>query len=142
VVFLVEMRSPDESVSGRCLSPSAEPFLLRINSGLTARVNVSEMGRKGNEAGRQWLNFSADWGPLEARLSFGRWRGERSKTSVNASCRKAIGARSVKIKLDDFLLFNHQLAALIHAGLPVLQSIQMLGQRSPNPKLRMVLRAV
>lgn len=52
------------------------------------------------------------------------------------------GTRSVKIKLDDFLLFNQQLAALIHAGLPVLQSIQMLGQRSPNPKLRLVLRDV
>ncbi|HKX27629.1 MAG TPA: type II secretion system F family protein [Blastocatellia bacterium] len=47
--------------------------------------------------------------------------------------------RSVKIKLDDFLLFNQQLAALIHAGLPVLQSIQLLRQRSPNPKLRQVL---
>lgn len=52
------------------------------------------------------------------------------------------GSRSVKIKLDDFLLFNQQLAALIHAGLPVLQSIQMLSQRSPNPKLRLVLRDV
>jgi type IV pilus assembly protein PilC len=52
------------------------------------------------------------------------------------------GNRTVKIKLDDFLLFNQQLAALIHAGLPVLQSIQMLGQRSPNPKLRLVLRDV
>ncbi|MBO0798227.1 MAG: type II secretion system F family protein [Blastocatellia bacterium] len=50
--------------------------------------------------------------------------------------------RSVKIKLDDFLLFNQQLAALIHAGLPVLQSIQMLRQRSPNPKLRAVLADV
>jgi type IV pilus assembly protein PilC len=50
--------------------------------------------------------------------------------------------RSVKIKLDDFLLFNQQLAALIHAGLPVLQSIQMLRQRSPNPKLRVVLADV
>jgi type IV pilus assembly protein PilC len=50
--------------------------------------------------------------------------------------------RSVKIKLDDFLLFNQQLAALIHAGLPVLQSIQMLRQRSPNPKLRLVLADV
>jgi type IV pilus assembly protein PilC len=52
------------------------------------------------------------------------------------------GERAVKIKLDDFLLFNQQLAALIHAGLPVLQSIQMLEQRSPNPKLRMVLADV
>ncbi len=52
------------------------------------------------------------------------------------------GERSVKIKLDDFLLFNQQLAALFHAGLPVLQSIQMLRQRSPNPKLRAVLTDV
>jgi type IV pilus assembly protein PilC len=47
--------------------------------------------------------------------------------------------RGVRIKLDDFLLFNQQLAALIHAGLPVLQSVQMLRLRSPNPKLRTVL---
>jgi type IV pilus assembly protein PilC len=52
------------------------------------------------------------------------------------------GGRTVKIKLDDFLLFNQQMAALIHAGLPVLQSIQMLQQRSPNPKLRAVLADV
>ncbi|MFZ4795617.1 MAG: type II secretion system F family protein, partial [Blastocatellia bacterium] len=52
------------------------------------------------------------------------------------------GGRSVKIQMDDFLLFNQQLAALIHAGLPVLQSIQMLRQRSPNPKLRLVLADV
>ncbi len=55
--------------------------------------------------------------------------------------RKGSG-RTVNIKLDDFLLFNQQLAALIHAGLPVLQSIQMLRQRSPNPKLRVVLADV
>lgn len=50
--------------------------------------------------------------------------------------------RNIKIKLDDFLLFNQQLAALLHAGLPVLQSIQMLRQHSPNPKLRLVLADV
>ncbi|NDD64268.1 MAG: type II secretion system F family protein [Acidobacteria bacterium] len=51
-------------------------------------------------------------------------------------------AKSIRIKTDDFLLFNQQLAALIHAGLPVLQSIQMLRQRSPNPKLRQILADV
>jgi type IV pilus assembly protein PilC len=55
---------------------------------------------------------------------------------------RVAGERTVKIKLDDFLLFNQQLAALIHAGLPVLQSIQMLRQRSPNPKLRISLSDV
>lgn len=52
------------------------------------------------------------------------------------------GGRHIKIKLDDFLLFNQQLAALLHAGLPVLQAIQMLRQHSPNPKLRLVLADV
>lgn len=47
--------------------------------------------------------------------------------------------RSIKIKVDDFLLFNQQLAALLRAGLPVLQSIQLMRQRSPNPKVRMVM---
>jgi type IV pilus assembly protein PilC len=64
-------------------------------------------------------------------------------TGMAAGVRMNIGGgRSVKIKLDDFLLFNQQLAALNHAGLPVLQSIQMLRQRSPNPKLRVVLADV
>ena len=49
------------------------------------------------------------------------------------------GTRIIKIKPDDFLLFNQQFAALLKAGLPVLQSIQMLRQRSPNAKLRTVL---
>ncbi|MGE0101848.1 MAG: type II secretion system F family protein [Blastocatellales bacterium] len=63
-----------------------------------------------------------------------------SSTLVKGMRRR--GDRSIRIKLDDFLLFNQQLAALIHAGLPVLQSIQMLSQRSPNPKLRLVLADV
>ena len=54
----------------------------------------------------------------------------------------AARGKSVKIKLDDFLLFNQQLAALLHAGLPVLQAIQMLSQHSPNPKLKTLLHDV
>src|SRR5499426_2824416 len=61
---------------------------------------------------------------------------------INGVRVRGAGQRSVRIKLDDFLLFNQQLAALIHAGLPVLQSIQMLRQRSPNPKLRIALSDV
>ena len=61
-------------------------------------------------------------------------------SGVAGSLRRGSGtARTVRIKLDDFLLFNQQLAALLHAGLPVLQSIQMLRHRSPNPRLREVL---
>src|SRR5215510_4522480 len=65
-----------------------------------------------------------------------------SSGMINGVRVRGAGERSLKIKLDDFLLFNQQLAALIHAGLPVLQSIQMLRQRSPNPKLRIALSDV
>jgi len=81
---------------------------------------------------------------LRQRLAQEGYRIFSVETSgvINGVRVRGAGARSVKIKLDDFLLFNQQLAALIHAGLPVLQSIQMLRQRSPNPKLRMVLSDV
>lgn len=52
------------------------------------------------------------------------------------------GEKAIRIKVDDFLLFNQQLAALLRAGLPVLQSVQMLRQRSPNPRVRLVLADV
>ncbi len=81
---------------------------------------------------------------LRQRLSQEGYRIFSVETSgvINGVRVRGAGERTVKIKLDDFLLFNQQLAALIHAGLPVLQSIQMLRQRSPNPKLRLVLADV
>ncbi|MFN0123167.1 MAG: type II secretion system F family protein [Blastocatellia bacterium] len=60
-------------------------------------------------------------------------------TGLAAGLRLGTGKRRLKVKMDDFLLFNQQLAALLHAGLPVLQSIQLLRQRSPNAQLREVL---
>ena len=43
---------------------------------------------------------------------------------------------------NDFLLFNQQLATLIRAGLPVLQSLDMLARRSTNAALKKILDAV
>ncbi|HEY6401330.1 MAG TPA: type II secretion system F family protein [Blastocatellia bacterium] len=81
---------------------------------------------------------------LRQRLAQEGYRIFSVETSgmINGVRVRAAGQRSVRIKLDDFLLFNQQLAALIHAGLPVLQSIQLLRQRSPNPKLRLALSDV
>ncbi len=81
---------------------------------------------------------------LRQRLALEGYRIFSVETSglINGVRLRGKSRRAVKIKLDDFLLFNQQLAALIHAGLPVLQSIQMLRQRSPNPKLRLVLADV
>lgn len=47
-----------------------------------------------------------------------------------------------RVKLEDFLHFNQQLAALIRAGLPVLQAISMLARRQSHPALRSVLRDI
>jgi type IV pilus assembly protein PilC len=47
-----------------------------------------------------------------------------------------------KIKSGDFLLFNQQLSALLRAGIPVLQSIGLLRQRSGSATLRTVLTDV
>ncbi len=47
-----------------------------------------------------------------------------------------------RVKLEDFLHFNQQLAALVRAGLPVLQAISMLARRQSHPVLRSALRDV
>src|SRR5262245_51897415 len=52
-----------------------------------------------------------------------------------------VGGRA-RIKANDFLLFNQQLAALLRAGLPILQAIPMLRRRATAPRLRAVLESV
>src|SRR6185436_14704142 len=53
----------------------------------------------------------------------------------------ASGGRA-KVKANDFLLFNQQLAALLRAGIPILQAITMLRRRATAPRLRAVLENV
>ncbi len=47
-----------------------------------------------------------------------------------------------KIKQNDFLLFNQQLSALLRAGIPILQSINLLKTRSASAALRTILADV
>lgn len=47
-----------------------------------------------------------------------------------------------RIKPNDFLLFNQQLAALFRAGIPILQAISMLRKRTPSVNLKAVLGEV
>lgn len=44
-----------------------------------------------------------------------------------------------RVKANDFLLFNQQLAALVRAGIPILQAISMLRRRAASTRLRAVL---
>ena len=52
------------------------------------------------------------------------------------------GSKKGKVKQADFLLFNQQLSALLRAGIPVLQSIELLKTRSASANLRVVLADV
>ena len=47
-----------------------------------------------------------------------------------------------RVKANDFLLFNQQLAALLRAGIPILQAITMLRRRATSVRLRAVLEDV
>src|SRR5882724_8227209 len=51
------------------------------------------------------------------------------------------GSRT-RVKANDFLLFNQQLAALLRAGIPILQAITMLRRRAASVRLRVVLEEV
>src|SRR5260370_11355995 len=51
------------------------------------------------------------------------------------------GGRS-RVKANDFLLFNQQLAALLRAGIPILQAISMLRRRATSARLRVVLEEI
>lgn len=62
------------------------------------------------------------------------------KTSgVAALTRFGRGGSNARVKANDFLLFNQQLAALIRAGIPILQAISMLRKRAASARLRAVL---
>lgn len=52
------------------------------------------------------------------------------------------GSRKGRVKQGDFLLFNQQLSALLRAGIPVLQSINLLKNRSGSSALRAILADV
>jgi type IV pilus assembly protein PilC len=58
---------------------------------------------------------------------------------VAALTRGGRGGTQPRVKAGDFLLFNQQLAALIRAGIPILQSIAMLRRRATSARLRSLL---
>ncbi len=51
-------------------------------------------------------------------------------------------SRKKKIKSTEFIVFNQQFLALIHAGLPILKSLDLLTQRMKNPHFQQLLTDV
>lgn len=63
-------------------------------------------------------------------------------SGVAALTRRGGKGTNARVKVGDFLLFNQQLAALLRAGIPILQAITMLRKRSASARLRTVLADV
>ncbi|HEV7376884.1 MAG TPA: type II secretion system F family protein [Pyrinomonadaceae bacterium] len=61
---------------------------------------------------------------------------------VAALTRRGGKGNHARFKANDFLLFNQQLAALLRAGIPILQAISMLRKRAQSAGLGMVLSDV
>lgn len=52
------------------------------------------------------------------------------------------GGRGKKIKLDDLLVFARQMATMVSAGIPLVQSLDILSEQTENPGFRKVIRAI
>jgi type IV pilus assembly protein PilC len=52
---------------------------------------------------------------------------------------RTVVPRRRKVPSSDFLIFNQELATLLKAGLPLVQSLEILRKRVPNPTLRVAL---
>jgi type IV pilus assembly protein PilC len=52
------------------------------------------------------------------------------------------GGRRQRVRRQEFLVFNQELATLLKAGMPLVQSLDILRQRVTNPTFKMVLDSV
>ena len=65
-----------------------------------------------------------------------------AEKGLSALLPAGVAGKRNRVKQNDFLLFNQQLSALLRAGIPVLQSINLLKNRSQSAALRAVLADV
>jgi type IV pilus assembly protein PilC len=64
------------------------------------------------------------------------------KAGAASLTRGGKGGLNARVKAGDFLLFNQQMAALVRAGIPILQAVGMLRRRAASARLRTVLADV
>ena len=65
-----------------------------------------------------------------------------AKKKAAAKSSKGKGKTGGKIKTKALMIFTRQLATLIDAGLPLLQSLTVLGKQEPNPVLKATVNAL
>jgi type IV pilus assembly protein PilC len=53
-----------------------------------------------------------------------------------------LSKRKKRLKTEDFLVFNQEMASLLHAGLPLMQALELMLERMKNPDFRPVLEDI
>lgn len=67
---------------------------------------------------------------------------ETKKGGKGAKKEKKSGKAGAAVKQKEMMVFTRQLATLIDAGLPLLQSLNVLAKQEPNPNLRATIGAL
>ena len=75
----------------------------------------------------------------EAEVAESLHKKELIVVSINSVKKKSIKARDKKVKLDDLVIFSRQLATMIDAGIPLVQSLGILGEQVENVGLKNVV---
>lgn len=98
---------------------------------------------RGREAGGKTAE-----GILEAENEKAVINNLRSKglivTSIEAQKKKTsfLAAKTKKVKLGDVVVFSRQLATMVNAGLPLVQSLHILAEQTENAGLKKVLQNI
>src|SRR5436309_14310455 len=66
-----------------------------------------------------------------------RRKGVPRNAAFSGAARGMVRRR--RIKTEEFLVFNQELAALLRAGLPLLQTLDLMLERLPNPGFKAVM---
>jgi type IV pilus assembly protein PilC len=68
--------------------------------------------------------------------------GIQRKLQAASLLKSAFSLRRRKVSAKQFVVFNQELAALIHSGLPLLRSLELLMERIENPEFGTILEDV
>lgn len=102
---------------------------------------VCRLGTPGGEVVTRTMEAAAER-DLRVRLEREGFHVFSIDSRVEGRSLLSMSVTKKRIKLGDFLTFNQQLAALLRAGIPILQSIQILTKRIKNDQLRAMLQDV
>ena len=115
------------------LDEAAEPIEVALRA-LLRRPRASQVAALGG------AGLGACWGRELAEKGYHLFRLRRSYGLSALASPAGIGRE--KIKTADFLLFNQELAALLRAGLPLLQGLDIMLERMKNPFFQSVLKDI